>query len=121
MQCNSNAINKFEKKKSGKVAARAVKGFTLFILNNNMDDIMKIVKPLEDSGVFIDGVTEAVKHEIKKQECGFPDTLLAPLAASVVQSVIFPMVKGITGRGVMTAGRGYYNNMDKNFKFRSIL
>ena len=121
MQCNSNAINKFEKKKSGKVAARAVKGFTLFILNNNMDDIMKIVKPLEDSGVFIDGVTEAVKHKIKKQECGFPGTLFAPLAASVVQSVIFPMVKGITGRGVMTTGRGYYNNTDKNFKFRSIL
>ena len=33
-----------------------------------MNDIIKIIKSLEDSGVLIDGVTETVKHEIKKQE-----------------------------------------------------
>ena len=31
-----------------------------------MNDITKIIKSLEDSGVLIDGVTETVKHEIKK-------------------------------------------------------
>ena len=31
-----------------------------------MDDINKIVKLLENSGILIDRVTEAVKHEIKK-------------------------------------------------------
>ena len=31
-----------------------------------MNNIIKIIKPLEDSGVLIDGVTEIVKHEIKK-------------------------------------------------------
>ena len=31
-----------------------------------MNDIIKIMKSLEDSGVLIDGVTETVKHEIKK-------------------------------------------------------
>ena len=36
-----------------------------------MDDIIKIVKLLEDSEVLIDGVTEAVKHETKKQEVDF--------------------------------------------------
>ena len=30
-----------------------------------MNDIIKIIKQLEDSGVLIDGVTETVKHEIK--------------------------------------------------------
>ena len=33
-----------------------------------MNDIMKIIKSLEDSGVLIGGVTELIKHEIKKQE-----------------------------------------------------
>ena len=36
------------------------------------------------------------------------------LTAAVVQAMISSMVKGITGRGVMKTGRGYYNNMDKN-------
>ena len=31
-----------------------------------MNDVFKIIKSLEDSGVLIDGVTETVKHEIKK-------------------------------------------------------
>ena len=34
----SNATNKFERKISGKGAARAEKGFTLFILNEDMID-----------------------------------------------------------------------------------
>ena len=49
-----------------------------------MNDIIKIIKSLEDSGVLIDGVTETVKHEIKQQEHAFLTALLAPLAASLV-------------------------------------
>ena len=33
-----------------------------------MNDVIKIVKSLKDSGLLIDGVTGTVKHEIKKQE-----------------------------------------------------
>ena len=62
---SSNGINKFEWKISGKEALRVGKGFTLFILNEDINDIIKIIKSLEDSGVVIDGVTETVKHEIK--------------------------------------------------------
>ena len=36
-----------------------------------MNDIIKVIKSLEDSGVLIDGVTETVKYKIKKQEGGF--------------------------------------------------
>ena len=37
-----------------------------------MNNIIKIIKSLEDSEVLIDEVTEKVKHEIKtKQESGF--------------------------------------------------
>ena len=77
-----------------------------------MNDIIKIIKSLEDLGALIDGVTETVKYEIKKQEGGFLGTLLAPLAASLVQPVISSVVKGTSGRGVRRAGRGY---MVENF------
>ena len=60
----SNVINKFERKISGKGAVRAGKGFTLFISDKDMNDILKLIKSLEDSGILIDGGTETVKHEI---------------------------------------------------------
>ena len=60
----SNAIDKFERKTSGKGTVRGGKVFTLFILNGNMSDIIKITKSLEDSVVLIDGVPETVKREI---------------------------------------------------------
>ena len=77
-----------------------------------MNDIIKIIKSLEYLGVLIAGVIETVKDEIKKQKGGFLGAILAPLAASLVQPVMFSVVKGISGRGVRTAGRGYVN---KNF------
>ena len=83
-----NAINKFERKISGTGAVRVGKGFILFISNEDVDDIIKIVTSLGNSGILIDRITKAVEHQMKKQEGGFLGALLAPLAASVVQPVI---------------------------------
>ena len=44
------------------------KGFTLFISNEDMNDIIKIIKSLENSNVLIDGITETVKPEIKRKK-----------------------------------------------------
>ena len=77
-----------------------------------MNNIIKIIKSLEDSGVLIDEVTETVKHEIKKQKGRFLGALIAPLAASLVQPVFLSVVKSISERGIRRAGTGY---MDKNF------
>ena len=74
-----------------------------------MNDIVKIIKSLKDSGVLIDGVTETEKHKIEKQEGRFFGALLAPLAALLVQPVISSIVEGISGRGVRRAGREYVN------------
>ena len=68
--------------------------------------------------VLIDGNTGTIKPEIKKQEAGFLGTLLALLAASIVQLVISSLVKRISGRGVRKTGIGY---MDKIILFQSIL
>ena len=46
----SNAINKFERKISGKGGVTAGKGFTLFISSEGMNDIIEIIKSLEDFG-----------------------------------------------------------------------
>ena len=40
--------------------------FTLFILNEDMNGIVKFIKSLEDSNLLIDGITETLNHEIKK-------------------------------------------------------
>ena len=72
-----------------------------------MNDIIKIIISLEDLGLLIDEVTEKLKHEIKKQEGGFFLTLLAHLAASLVQPVVSPVIKGICGSGVRRPGRRY--------------
>ena len=44
---------------------------TLIISNNEMNDIIKIVKSLENSGVILKGVSETIQHEAKKQRGGF--------------------------------------------------
>ena len=64
-----------------KRALRARKKFNLFILGEDIDDIIKIVKPLEKSRLLIDGANETVKTGIKKQEGEFLGTIMAPMAA----------------------------------------
>ena len=54
--------------------------------------IIKIIKLLEDFGLLNDGVTEAVKHEIKKEEARFLGALLETLTASLAQPVISSVV-----------------------------
>ena len=87
-----------------------------------MDDIIKIIKSLEDSGVLIDidGVTKTVKHELKKQEGGFLGALLAPSAASLIQPVISSVVKGISGKAVRRAAKWYMdeNNIETTHYFK---
>ena len=90
----------------------------IFLLNEDMNNIIKYIKSLEDSNVLIDGITERVKHEIKKQGDRFLPALLAPLGTSLVQSVVSSVVKGMSRRGVRRSGRRY---IDKDFQYCSIL
>ena len=67
----SNVINKFERKIAGKGAVRTWKEFALFISNEDMNDIIKVIKSLEDLNVLTDGITETVKNEIKNKGTDF--------------------------------------------------
>ena len=76
---------------------------TLIISNDEMDDILKIVKSLENSGVLLKGVSETIQHEAKEQRGGFLSMLLGALGASLLGDVLS---KGLSGKGVIRAGEG---------------
>ena len=44
---------------------------TLIISNDEMDDILKTVKSLENSGVLLKGFSETIQHEVKNNEEDF--------------------------------------------------
>ena len=51
--------------------------------NEEINDIMNIVKSLEKSGLLIKSVGKTIRNEIKKQEGGFFKTLFGTLVASL--------------------------------------
>ena len=68
-----------------------------------MDDILKIVKSLEDSGVSLKGVSETMQHEAKEQRGGVLSMLLGTLGASLLGDILS---KDLSGKGVIRAGEG---------------
>ena len=67
-----------------------------------MDDILKIVKSLENSGVLLIGVTETIQNEAKEQRGGFLATLLGALGASLLSDLL---TKNLSGKGTIRAGK----------------
>ena len=76
---------------------------TLMISNDDMEDLFKIVKSLEDSGILLDGITETVKNEVKEQKGGFVSMLLGTLRASLLSDLL---TKDLSGRCVTREGEG---------------
>ena len=72
---------------------------TLIISKDEMKDISKIVKSLEDSGLLLEGVSETIKNEAKEQKGGFLSLLLDKLGVSLLGNIF-------TGKGVIRAGEG---------------
>ena len=58
---------------------------TLIISNDEINDIIKIVKSLEDSGLLLKGVTETVQNEVKEQKGRFLSMLLGTLGAGFIR------------------------------------
>ena len=72
---------------------------TLIISNEEMKDIMKIIKSLEDSGLLIKGVSETIQNEAKEQKGGFLSMLLGTLGASLLGNLL-------TGKCTISADEG---------------
>ena len=58
------------------------------LINDEMDDILKIVKFLEDSGVLLKGVSETIQNEAKEQRGGFLSMLLGTLGAPLLGDIL---------------------------------
>ena len=65
-----------------------------------MEDIMKIVKSLEESRLIINGISETIKNEAKEQKGGFMPMLLGTLAVSVLGNAL--AVRGVIRAGERT-------------------
>ena len=82
-------------------------GVKLIIEQEDMNDIMKIIEALENSGILLKGVSKTTENETKKQRGGFLSTLLGNLGASLLGNLLTGR-KGIVcaGQGVVRAGEG---------------
>ena len=58
-------------------------GVKLIIEQENMNDIMKIIEALENSGILFKGVTKTIENKTKEQRGGFLSMLLGTLGASL--------------------------------------
>ena len=89
-----------KKKMLGSGATKGAGTTTLIISNDEMNDIIKIAKSLENSGVLLKGVSETIQHEAKEQSGGFLSLLLGTLGASLLVNLL------TGGKGVIRAGEG---------------
>ena len=90
---------------------------TLIMSNDEIGDIVKIVKSLEDAGILLKGVTETVQNEVKEQRGGFLSMLLGTLGASLLGNLLTGKGVNKKGKGIHRAGEGIVragegNNMD---------
>ena len=72
---------------------------TLIISNDEIKDINKIVKYLEDSGLLLKGISETIQNETKEQKGGFLSMLLRTLGASLLRNIL-------ADKGIIRTGYG---------------
>ena len=82
-----------------------------------MDDLIKIVKSLEDSGLLSKGITESVQNKIKEQKGGFFSMLLGTLGASLLGNILTGKGVNKKGKGIHRAGEGMVRAGEGNMDF----
>ena len=101
-----------KKKMRGSGVTKGTGTTTSIISNDEINDIIKIVKSLENSGVLLKGVSETIQHEAKEQRGGFLSMLLGTLGASLLGNL------STGGKGVTRAGEG---TKKKKIKFTNTI
>ena len=71
----------------------------LIILNDEMEDVMKIVESVEDFGLLSKRVSETIQNEVKEQKGWFLSMLLGTFSASLLGNIL-------AGKGIIRAGYG---------------
>ena len=75
-------------------------GVKLIIEQEDMNDIMKIIKALENSGILLKGVSKTIENETKERKGRFLSMLLGTLGASLLGNLL------TGGKGIVRAGDG---------------
>ena len=81
---------------------------TLVISNDEIHDIIKIIKSVEDSSLLLKGVTETVQKEVKEQKGSFLIMLFGTLGAILLGNLLTGKgaIATSQGRGIYRAGKG---------------
>ena len=85
---------------------------TLIISNEEMDDIINIVKALEDSDILLKEITETIQNQAKERKHGFLSMLLGTLASTLLGNMLAGKVivsvgyGNKQGEGIVRAGYG---------------
>ena len=74
-------------------------GVTTLVITNGEMNIVRKVKPLEESSLLIKGISNIIKIETKEQKRGFLKMLLTTFDASLSEDLL-------TGKGTVRAGEG---------------
>ena len=85
---------------------------TLITSNDEMEDIIKMVKFLEDSSSLWKGISQTVQNEAKEQKGGFLSMLLGTLDTSLLGNILEGKGINRAGEGVIRTGYGNKNKMD---------
>ena len=80
---------------------------TLIISNEEMNDIIKIVKSLEKSGLLIKGVRKSIKNEAKEQKGRFLSMLLGTLGVSLMGNLLAGKWGIRAGEGTIRGGQDF--------------
>ena len=80
---------------------------TLIISNLKMNDVMEMVKSIEESGLFIRGISKSIKNEATEQKVGFPSMLLGTLDTRLLGNLLTGKCKIRGGEGaIATSHKG---------------
>ena len=86
-------------------------GVKLIIGQEHMNNIMKIIEALENSGILLKGVSKTIENEIKEQRGGFLGALAASLLGNLLNG----------GKGIVCAGDGIVRAGERSKKKLNLL
>ena len=85
----------------------ASRTMTLIISNEEMNDIMEIIKSLEQSGLLIKGVSKTIENKAKEQKGGFLSMLLSTLDATLLGHLLTSKYTIRAGERTIRAGQNF--------------
>ena len=86
----------------------------LVIEQEDMNDIIKTIEVLKNSGILLKGVTKTIENETKEQRGGFLSMLLSTLGASLLGNLLSGKGLACAGEGIVRAGDGVKKTSVKN-------